>query len=40
MTGAGVVLFTIVTITKHSAINSAEIQRVGLRFHTSETSRM
>jgi len=38
--GAGVVLFTIVTMTKHIAINNAATQSVGLRPHRSEKNRM
>ena len=38
--GAGVVLLTTVTITKHAAISNAEIQSVGLRPQRSEKKVM
>jgi len=38
--GAGVVLFTTVTMMKHMAMSSAEIHSVGLRPQRSEKNRM
>lgn len=38
--GAGVVLFTTVTMTKHAAMSSAEIHSVGLRPQRSEKKVM